>query len=396
MNGLSQIAFVRIFPLAIPLRKAFSHAAHVRRMADPVVVQVELADHTVGYGEALARDYVTGESAETVVANIREMMPAVLLEYRPRLFAEALEMIEQLPVADQGGRGMPAARAAMELALLDAYSRHFRRPLAEAVGWLGLAGLGPPGSVESVRYSGVLSGDEVGRLRASVRKMFWFGLRDFKLKVGFPDDVERIHAVARGLGRSLGRSTTLRLDANGGWTLERAVEILQAVKDLPIRCVEQPLPANHDEQLPVLRKAIPFDVMVDESLVTIEDAQRLIDADAVDLFNIRISKNGGLLTALKLAHLAMKNNLDYQLGCMVGETSILSAAGRRFLENVPRVLFAEGSYGRFLLAGDIVDRPVQFGCGGKVRPQGGLGWGIEVRPEYLERYAVVKMIEIAL
>ncbi|NLX14900.1 MAG: dipeptide epimerase [Phycisphaerales bacterium] len=393
---MSQIAFVRIFPLAIPLHKAFSHAAHVRRMADPVVVQVELADHTVGYGEALARDYVTGETAETVVANIRGMMPEVLLRFRPRLFAEALEMIEQLPVIDRNGRGMPAARAAVELALLDAYSRHFRRPLGEAVGWLGLAGLGPPGSVEAVRFSGVLSGDDLGRLRSSVRKMRWFGLHDFKLKVGFADDVERIRTVAGYLGRSLGRSTTLRLDANGGWTLERAVEVLRAVQDLPIRCVEQPLPREQDGQLPELKNATPFALMADESLVTIGDGQRLIDEHAVDIFNIRVSKNGGLLSALKLAHLAMKNNVDYQLGCMVGETGILSAAGRRFLENMPRVLFAEGSYGRFLLTGDIVDRPVQFGWGGKGRPLEGLGWGIEVQPERLERYAVVKMIEIPL
>jgi L-Ala-D/L-Glu epimerase len=72
---------------------------------------------------------------------------------------------------------------------------------------------------------------------------------------------------------------------------------------------------------------------------------------------------------------------------MVGETSILSAAGRRFLENVPGVRFAEGSYGRFLLTGDIVRRPVQFGCRGKGKPLPGLGWGIEVQPERLRAYA---------
>ncbi len=70
---------------------------------------------------------------------------------------------------------MNAARAGVELALLDAYSRHFRRDIGEAVGWLGLAGLGSPGSARRVRYSAVLSGGEVRRYdsaRAAVRHVF--------------------------------------------------------------------------------------------------------------------------------------------------------------------------------------------------------------------------------
>jgi hypothetical protein len=85
-----------------------------------------------------------------------------------------------------------------------------------------------------------------------------------------------------------------------------------------------------------------------------------------------------------------------QLGCMVGETSILSAAGRRFLENVPGVMFAEGSFGRFLLAGDVVDRSVQFGCGGRTRPLDGPGWGVDVRPDLLAEHATERVIELPL
>jgi L-alanine-DL-glutamate epimerase-like enolase superfamily enzyme len=81
---------------------------------------------------------------------------------------------------------------------------------------------------------------------------------------------------------------------------------------------------------------------------------------------------------------------------MVGETSILSAAGRHFLANVPGVRFAEGSYGRFLLKGDVVERPVRFGYGGKVRVMTGFGWGVEVKRELLERYAEQGVLELTL
>jgi hypothetical protein len=72
---------------------------------------------------------------------------------------------------------------------------------------------------------------------------------------------------------------------------------------------------------------------------------------------------------------------------MVGETSILSAAGRRFLQIVPGVRFAEGSFGRFLLTRDVAARPVRFGYGGRFKALTGLGWGVTVRPDRLAELA---------
>src|SRR5690606_34294275 len=115
----------------------------------------------------------------------------------------------------------------------------------------------------------------------------------------------------------------------------------------------------------------PIALMADEALLTLDDAEELIDRKAVRWFNIRISKNGGLIPAIKLAILARRHQLFYQLGCMVGETSILSAAGRWFLQLVPNVRFAEGSFGKFLLTDDVVPKSLRFGFGGRWRPMTG-------------------------
>lgn len=395
MHTRSQVIRLRIFPLAIPLRKAFSHAAHVRRQADPIVVEVELADHTLGYGETLAREYVTGETTDRVIATIKTVLHEKLLALRPTCFAEALEVIDALPFHDGQGRLISAARAAVETALLDAYCRHFEKDMAEAVGWLGLAGMGRPGSLKHVRYSGVLSGGDDRSVRGSVRKMAWFGLRDFKLKVGYPDDVMRIRAVDRGLKGRLGSKATLRLDANGAWSIERAAEVRAAVPDVPIVCVEQPMGPDADESLAEFKERTGLAVMPDESLLTLDDGRRLIE-QGVDWFNVRIAKNGGFLPSVRLAHLAGRHGLGCQLGCMVGETSILSAIGRRFLECVPGIRFAEGSYGRFLLKGDVVERQVRFGYGGKGKPLPGFGWGVNVREDLLRQYAVIDGIDLPL
>ncbi len=379
----SQVQCVRLYPLAIPLKKAFSHAAAERRMADPLVVAVELRSGEVGYGETLPRPYVTGETIASAIEDLSTVLTRGMEAWRPESFIAALERIDALPYRAENGRPLLAARAGLELALLDAYSRHFRRPLTEAAGWLGLPGFGPPGSVGRVTYSGVLSGGDPAGLRTSVRKMWWFGLRDFKLKVGFEDDDARIRAVVATLGSSLGRQCTLRIDANGGWTADVAVRRLEAWASMPIACVEQPFPRGQEHLVREIRRVSSIAVMPDESLLTIDDAERMAADGVMDALNIRISKNGGLLPAMRLAGFARQRRLTFQLGCMVGETSILSAAGRRFIECVPGITFAEGSYGRFLLRGDVVRRPVRFGYGGRVKPLAGDGWGIHVEPGLL-------------
>jgi len=394
----TQIASLTLYPLAIRLRRKFSHAAAERTVADPIVVAVELASHVVGYGETLARPYVTGESPESVLAAIEGQIMPRLLSFRPGSFPDALEAIASLPETDADGQRITAARAAVELALLDAYSRHFHRPITEVAGWLGLVGFGRPGSLPAVRYTGVLSAGEPKAVVRSLRRMRWFGLRDFKLKVGFDGDEAVLRAVVRALGRSLRRGrTTLRIDANGAWQLEQACRALAAWSDLPIAFVEQPLAKGCEKQLVELKRRLPaVRLMHDESLVTRDDAISLLIDRVADGFNLRLSKCGGFLPSLRLAQIAREHGVECQLGCMVGETSILSAAGRRFLECVPRIRFAEGSYGRFLLREDVTRRSVGFGWGGRGRALPEPGWGINVLPDRLRRLCLDRPVSLPL
>src|SRR5262249_49413012 len=145
------------------------------------------------------------------------------------------------------------------------------------------------------------------------------------------------------------------------WTLEVARQRLAAWADLPITSIEQPLPRGQEDAWYHLLGASRIGLMADESLVTAADAETLLRHRAAAWFNIRISKNGGLLPAMRLAATAQKHGIRIQLGCMVGETSILSAAGLWFLHMVPNVRFAEGCYGKFLLRGDVASRTLRFG-----------------------------------
>lgn len=388
------ITRLAVYSLAIPMRRKFSHAAAERVCSEPIILAIELSDGTIGYGETHPRTYVTGESHQDVLDSIRTVFAPILLTMHPSNFGEAIEVASELPYL-YDGRSITAARAAVELALLDAYSRAFNRPLDAIAGYLEEPWLGQPGSRQTTRFSVVVSSMDPDRAAKFIRKIRLAWIRDFKLKVGETNDDERIKRSVAALGSSLRTGkTTLRIDANSAWDYATALERLSAWRDLPITCCEQPIPRTSHGDWPRLAEDSPIALMADESLVTPTDAEWLIERRAVRWFNIRISKNGGLIPAIKLAIMARKHNLFYQLGCMVGETSILSAAGRWFLQLVPHVRFAEGSFGKFLLTDDVVRRPLRFTFGGRWKPMNGPGLGVTVLPQKLEQLSVAPPTEI--
>lgn len=388
---------ITVYHLALKLKRTVSHATARRAVSEPIIVAVELMNGAVGYGETLPRAYVTGEDNESAIRHLAGEFPSQVINMRPASFFEALDAIDALPFVAADGTGCPAARACMELALLDAYSRGFDRSIDQIAGWMDLVGFGPPGSARRVRYSGVLASESIDSLRKNLRLMYWYGLRHFKLKVGFADDDGRVALAAGILGRAIRKDrATLRLDANGVWSLEQAVERLRRWADVPIAGVEQPLSPADDHLLPELCERTQSRIFHDESLVTLDDADRLHQLGVADGFNIRISKCGGLLPALRIAAFAAQRGIRIQLGCMVGESSILTAAGVRFLGSAPRVEFVEGAFGRLLMAEDVARRSLTFRLGGRLPRIDSAGLGCRVDPELLERHSIdpPKVIEL--
>ncbi|GMU84742.1 MAG: hypothetical protein AMXMBFR47_46110 [Planctomycetota bacterium] len=380
MNAALRVREIRITPLAIPMRLRFEHAAAAREIADPIIVELaaETPMHGVsGFGETLARPYVTGETAVTVAADVAAVFAPLISQFHAESFPEAVEFADSLPL-EHGGRCVHAARAAVELALLDLAGKAFDRPVADAATYLNLPGLSPPGCVRSVRYSGVVVGRKPLKRGLLLRLQRCAGLRDFKIKVAVDGWENALRRTARTLGSALARgAATLRADANGGWSVKEALAAIPILRECGVSALEQPLPRDLDAELPKLVAADCPDLIADESLLTEADAVRLIDL-GVRVLNIRIAKNGGLLPTWRLAHRARSRGADVQLGCLVGETSILTAAGIAFLGACPAARFVEGAFGRWLLKGDVVRRPITFGLGGRVPKYLAEGLGVEV------------------
>lgn len=365
-----------LYALRIPFIEAFSHSATDRRVSESVVVRVRDEAGTVGYGEGAPRPYVTGETVETLLDHLaRDLWPRVAERALPPVtdLARLAGFVPETP-CDAGIVAPHAARAALELAALDCALRRVGRPMAALL----------PPRRQRVMYSGVVTAGSIERAVQHARRMRAVGMRHVKVKVGFDDDVARITAVRDALGSEV----SLRLDANGAWTLERAVEVLDAVTPLGIAAVEQPLPRGRVNDLARLRAETTVPVMVDESLVTEADADALIEAKAADLFNIRVSKCGGLARSLAIAARAAAAGIGVQVGSQVGETAILAAAGRHLAAALPDVEFVEGSFGTLLLAEDVAVESVRFGHRGEASLLTGPGLGIRVVEARLRRLAI--------
>lgn len=388
---------ITLYPLSIPMRTAVHHAAAVRDVSEPVLMEVELLGGLVGWGETLPRPYVTGESIPSVIEAIRTTFIPRLIEYHPESFPEALEALEALPWVTANGEPIPAARAAVELALLDATLGHFQRDVDDVVRWMGLPGFGSPGSLGRIRFSGVLAAGASRDAFRRLKQMYWAGIRNYKLKVGMTGDKALLAQASQYLQGSIRRGrATLRVDANGAWNKDEAIEWVSDVAALPIRSLEQPLPKGCESDLPILSDLFDLPLVHDESLVTMDDARRLKDLGVADAFNIRLSKCGGLLPSLRLAAYARRNDIDIQLGCMVGETSVLSAAGLCFLRVCPNVEQAEGCFGTYLLSEDVVPKSLRFGYAGRPPRKGDIGLGITVDPARLRTLCSVPPIVINL
>lgn len=362
----------------IPLRRKVTHASHTRTETDNIVVRCVLGDGTVGFGEGVPRDYVTGETIDFSLdllkrSELRHQLPPC------NDFIEVVHAAERLRLAPTPGDERliqgNAARCAVELAVLDAFGRSFGEPLMNVTRIIAPDLYEPH---EEVQYSGVIGNPKgwKGRVYPLVYRLA--GFRQVKLKVGIPgtDDVKRTKRTRKWLGKSM----DLRIDANEAWSATEAAERIRVLEPFGITSVEQPVPHEEVAGLAEVRKQVKTPIMLDESLCGEVDAERAVRGGWCDLFNLRLSKCGGFIPSLRLAQLAKRHNLGYQLGCQVGETAILSAAGRHFATSVKDIRYLEGSYDRHLVWEALSKEDLTFGRSGFAPMLVGAGLGATIDP----------------
>jgi muconate cycloisomerase len=371
--------FVRleIHEVRIPFRFSFRHALAERRENRALLLALRTEEGATGVGEVLPREYLSGETVEGARAAIRERWwPRLRRVALPDAPGEegahaVLDALAEL-YAEADAARETAAWAGLDVAAVDAWARA-----------VGLGGRRLFGDVPTRRRLTAPLGS--GGVRATRRSALAFrllGFRDYKLKMTGADDALRVRAARR----AVGRAADLRVDANGAWSAEAARAVLPELAATGVSSVEQPVPAGDPAALVELERGGGLPVMADESLVTRADAEALLAAGGVALWNLRLGKNGGFSGVRALARLAEAAGAACHLGVLVGETGCLQAAARGAL-GLAEWRHVEYGFSRILLADDPV-RGGPAGYTGRARPLGGRpGLGIRLDERVLRRLA---------
>jgi len=295
---------LRAWRESLPLRKPFVISAGTTQAAESLFVALEEGG-LVGFGEAAPSFRVTGETVEGVRAFLHGLGPR--FQHR-----DAGDWAGDLEDLHRAAPHNPAAKAALDLALLDLAGKELGKSVRDL---LGLKAATMPTSATVVLA-------EPEAMAAEARSHVAAGFRNLKLKLGEAEaDEARVRAV-----RDAVPEAKLRVDANGAWTGQQARDLLEPLHKLEVELVEQPLPRGWWEETQRLTKAAEMPILVDEDVLTLEDVRVLAERRYADGFVLKLMKCGGLWQGKRMLDLARGAGIKVQLGCMVESSLGISAA----------------------------------------------------------------------
>lgn len=307
----------------LPLRHTFTISRGSILVQPTVIVELQDEHGNAGYGEATTSDYY-GVSVESLVASLRRARPIV----EDGRWQTPEELWWQLYDALAGDS---FALCAVDQAAWDLWGKQQGRPLYE------LWGLDPHQAPPSNYTIGIDS------LDCMVAKLTEF--RDwpiYKIKLGTPHDLQ----IVRRLRQET--QAVFRVDANCAWTAEETLRNAEALKELGVEFIEQPLPANQWQAMRQVYQQCALPVIADESCqVEADIAKCHLHFHGV---NIKLVKCGGITPARRMIRQARQLGLKVMVGCMTESSVGISA-----IAQLAPLLDYVDMDGAVLLAEDIAE-----------------------------------------
>ncbi|HEX2611902.1 MAG TPA: dipeptide epimerase [Gemmatimonadales bacterium] len=263
-----------------------------------VWVRLTDAEGNEGWGEAAPSKYY-GETAESVLA--------ALQVYGSMLPDDPFQLEEAERRWENKLRGNAAARAALSAALHDLVGKRLDVPLFRM--W----GLDPCAAPPSTFTIGL---DAPERIGAKVQEAEQYPI--LKVKLGTDRDLEILRAIRQATDKEI------RVDANCGWTVKRALRMLPVLDEFGVTVLEQPLVPHDLDGLAAVTAQADIPVIADESCLTAVDIPPLVGK--VDGINIKLAKCGGLREALRMIAVARAHGLMVMVGCMIESSLGITAA----------------------------------------------------------------------
>ncbi len=361
-----KIQSLETFKLSIPVKPENLSFGRIDRV-DYNIVRVEAGKFT-GYGEAatLQGPRWSEESKETIHEITQKYLAKIILG------KDSSEYKKIIHLMDENVQGNNFAKAAVEMAILDALGKELESPASSILG----------GEYrDSIPLSWTIANNDPELDAKEASKMVSKGWRILKIKAGslpLKKELERMVAVRDAVGDEV----SIRVDVNQGWKLNQALAALEPLKKASVALLEQPLPKWDLNGAALLTRRSDIPIAADESLCTVRDAVELIHRRAAGVFAYKLTKMGGFTNAQTINSIAQKYRIDSYVGCMI-ETSIGTAAYLNFAAALPELNYGCELFGPLRIKEDVVSKKIEYDRGNVLVPKGP-GLGIKVDEKKLE------------
>lgn len=367
---------IEIFPLNLPMLQNFSisggQVGNQNIGAPHVYVRLVTTDGVEGWGEARPSHRWSYETIESVVSTIQNYFVDELKGLNV-LETKKIHQVMDGQIASGLTRGQPIAKAAIDMAFMDAAAKSINLPLSRL--WL-------TEPMDKIKLSYLISVNNVAEAeeKAEIAKREGYSGVDVKIGINPKQDVEILKTI-----KNIVPDMFFRVDANQAYQLKEAMQLCKEMEAIGIDVFEQPLSANDLQGHAKLRAFTTIPIALDESVWTPEDVIRAIQMDACDTIVIKVTKMGGLSKAMECGMIAKAAGKDLLGGGLTESTLALYGSAHLFHAldiktpvdlNGPMFLKDDPSKEIAMIKAGEVEIPVQPG----------IGW--EVDTKKLEQYSI--------
>lgn len=273
-------------------------------------VELTLDNGLIGFGSASPAYSVTQESISDCHQSLSESTLAYLIGMDIRCVHGLLALTQSKL------RHTPAAAAAVDMALYDAYAKLMEQPLARLLGQ---------------RHKSLATSVTVGinehipEILDEVAEYISQGFKVLKIKTGlnWSHDVEMLFRIRE----QVGRDVKVRIDPNQAYSIDDLKQFLAASEPLDLEFIEQPIARKDQMELRHLTESQRQAIALDESIHNVRDAIDVLSPSPLGgIYNIKLMKCGGITPALKIADVATAYDIQLMWGCMDESIISISAA----------------------------------------------------------------------
>ena len=300
-----KITKIQVDTLAVPLLHPYhlSKEYGVFSTATPILVSVETDAGIAGCGECDPWPLFTGDSVKSAGLILTEHLAPALIGADPTNINEIHRLM------DAAIRNQHLAKSALDMACHDIFGKSVSLPVHQLLGGARRT---------EMRCMWSIGGSTPKESAREVLEAKRLGYHGCMIKIGGPDyklDAARTIAVREAVGPDY----PLIVDANQGWDADTAIRYWKLIRGCDILFFEQPLQSWDVQGMAKVRRAIDIPLSADEGVMTLQDARNLVQAEAVDIFSIKVTKNGGIAPAKAICEYAAANGIQVFFNSMIEE-----------------------------------------------------------------------------